>query len=247
MNIENTSRKKAVEVIGIICAVCFMLSLATYYRAEMWHIRSVLNANALSLILFIMDIAGFIVISICVIMRKPLGVLVGLTLTLLNPLYSPLFIDTQHEVEISSIAILIIISLTIVIPRLRRISAYVKYVGIVPVVLFVLCASNDIFDAKMLLRIKEQLGDTISINDKIEASVGCFSAAIIPLSFILLTLWLFFVCSSIAPKKAVEKAQNNDVVSVNSLELLTSYKELLDQGAITQEEFDAKKKELLKF
>ena len=39
--------------------------------------------------------------------------------------------------------------------------------------------------------------------------------------------------------------QNNKISSLNQYENLTKLKELLDSGAITQEEFDEKKKELL--
>ena len=50
-------------------------------------------------------------------------------------------------------------------------------------------------------------------------------------------------------KKQVETYKNAGTVQVNNFSMadeIRKYKELLDMGAITQEEFDVKKKELLK-
>ena len=46
-----------------------------------------------------------------------------------------------------------------------------------------------------------------------------------------------------AEKKAAEKKKDEEL---RNIELLKSYKDLLDSGVISQEEFDAKKEELLK-
>ena len=51
------------------------------------------------------------------------------------------------------------------------------------------------------------------------------------------------------PQMSVNQVQPNDksgfTEQANNIEMLKKYKELLDIGAITQEEFDKKKQELL--
>ena len=42
-----------------------------------------------------------------------------------------------------------------------------------------------------------------------------------------------------------KNGQNQQAIQVSAADELKKYKELLDMGAITQEEFDAKKKQLL--
>ena len=62
--------------------------------------------------------------------------------------------------------------------------------------------------------------------------------------------WMLFIVAIIAvmflPNKNAQDQKNNPLPYVqNSADELMKYKELLDNGVITQEEFEAKKKQIL--
>lgn len=239
MNIENVKQKKAVEVIGIICAVCFMLALWETTNGSR-ALSEIFNPdNSLYAFRVLLKGAGIITIIIGIFAKRPIVLLSGVLLNIFEPISICIMVNQgdklQYIIELFAIIILAFIVLTIAVPKIRTMVPFVNNLGLLSAALFAI-----ILIYSIVIVLKEELGYKLEIE-------FCFNSSIEPLSFIFLSLWLYFTCSSTAPKKAVEKAQNNDVVSVNSLELLTSYKELLDQGAITQEEFDAKKKELLKF
>jgi hypothetical protein len=54
-----------------------------------------------------------------------------------------------------------------------------------------------------------------------------------------------FVDAAWAAKKAIDEAPVNTAAQVSAADELKKFKELLDMGVINQEEFDAKKKQLL--
>ncbi|MBQ5929195.1 MAG: SHOCT domain-containing protein, partial [Clostridia bacterium] len=61
------------------------------------------------------------------------------------------------------------------------------------------------------------------------------------LIFINLIAGILMFCDANSEEKTVVKVDNNDMETK-----LKQYKNLLDQGLITQEEFDTKRKEILK-
>lgn len=80
------------------------------------------------------------------------------------------------------------------------------------------------------------------------------TAAFVPLIIGVLMVVGHYLCLQLLPGKEIAVVKKTvkvaDAASVdnngeNVIALLTSYKELLDSGIITQEEFDAKKKQLL--
>ena len=261
MNIENVKQKKAVEVIGIICAVCFMLALwieGYLYGIDIiigWVKFSIKLEHILIYTCNILMFAGFILITIGVVKKKPVVVLSGLLINIFKEIWvirnqsmwrMRRFMPGDYgsgrnltiDMNLLAIVILAFISLAISVPKTRKIASSAKYICFL---------SSTLLAVSVIYSTVSMFNGNSNVGMKISDQYECIYALNNSLSFIFLSLWLYFTCSSTAPKKAVEKAQNNDAVSVNSLELLTSYKELLDQGAITQEEFDAKKKELLKF
>lgn len=245
MNIENTS-KKAAEVIGIICTVCFMLTLwvkldgsLVLEKLEIFNPDYHGNIEYPYLFCGLLSGAGIITITMGIFAKRPMVLLPGVLLKIFEAISRFILsrytmvkrVDRLHYIiELFAIIILAFIVLTIAVPKIRTMVPFVNNLGLLSAALFAI---------RLIYSIVPVLKNELGYKSIIEP---CFYYSIELLSFILLSLWLYFICNSTAPKKAVEKAQNNDAVSVNSLELLTSYKELLDQGAITQEEFDAKRK-----
>lgn len=72
----------------------------------------------------------------------------------------------------------------------------------------------------------------------------------IVLRFVFLALFIVFLCLNIKTGKKLKALNNTQITpiqmnSISSTDELRKYKALLDDGIITQEEFETKKKELL--